>query len=186
MESLERRYQNIDTPEELFEFMNRYFSYGYLSHSGKILVSSDIDFDDGWYLNYKLQGVSDILKTRIGNCFDMVEFEREWFSRHGYLNKTFFEMVKVNYLNPYPMHAFLVYKKDNSWFLFEFSDVKNRGIFQFFSLCDLLEYQKHTYINVLKEHNILEEELRNIVIKEFSRPKIGISAEMYLEHIFKG
>ena len=27
----------------------------------------------------------------MGNCFDQVEFEREWFTRHNYKVKTFFE-----------------------------------------------------------------------------------------------
>ena len=148
MKSLVEKYQNIVTPEELLEFMNQYFSYGYLGKDGRLFVPTDTDFDDSWYLNYQLQGVDDILDTRIGNCFDMVEFEREWFFSHGYQNKTFFEMVKVDYINPYPMHSFLVYQNDNSWYLFEFSDTKYRGIFKFSDLSELLEYQRSNYVSI--------------------------------------
>ena len=185
MESLVEKYQNIVTPEELLEFMNQYFSYGYLGKDGRLFVPTDIDFDDSWYLNYQLQSVNDILDTRIGNCFDMVEFEREWFSSHGYQNKTFFEMVKVDYINPYPMHSFLVYQKDNSWYLFEFSDTKHRGIFRFSGLSELLKYQRSNYVSILKENNILEEKLESIVIKEYDKLHRGISAEEYLNHVLK-
>lgn len=37
MKSLVEKYQNIVTPEELLEFMNQYFSYGYLGKDGRLL-----------------------------------------------------------------------------------------------------------------------------------------------------
>lgn len=185
MKSLVEKYQSIVTPEELLKFMSQYFSYGYLGKDGRVFVPTDIDFNDSWYLNYRLQGVDDILSTRIGNCFDMVEFEREWFSKHGYQIKTFFEMVKVDYTNPYPMHSFLVYQMDNFWYLFEFSDARYRGIFKFLNLSELLAYQHSNYISSLKEYNILKEGLDSIIIKEYDKLYSGISAEEYLNHVLK-
>lgn len=185
MKSLVEKYQDIVTPEELLEFMNQYFSYGYLGKDGRVFVPTDMDFDSSWYLNYQLQSVDDILDTRVGNCFDMVELEREWFSSHGYQNKTFFEMVKVNYINSYPMHSFLGYQKEGSWFLFEFSDVKHRGVFKFSCLRKLLEYQRNNYVSILKENNILEEELEKVTVTEFSKPQEKISASVYLDFVFR-
>lgn len=183
MKKLVEKYQSIGTPEELLEFMNQYFSYGYFGKDGRVFLPTDMDFDDSWYLNYQLQNVDNILETRIGNCFDMVEFERAWFFSHGYQIKTFFEMVRVDYINSYPMHSFLVYQKDTSWFLFEFSDIKHRGIFKFFSLSELLECQCSNYVSILKENSISKKELESIVLKEYCKPQYGISAEVYLKHV---
>lgn len=186
MKSLVEKYQNITTPAELLEFMNEHFSYGYLGKDGRVFVPIDSDFDDSWCLNYQLQSVNDILQTRVGNCFDMVEFEREWFSNHGYQTKTFFEMVLLDYDNSYSMHAFLVYKENNSWFLFEFSDFMHRGIFRFSNLKELLKYQRNNYISILKSQDIKENELEKMIVKEFMHPKAGISASEYLDYVLLG
>lgn len=183
MKSLVEKYQNITTPKELLKFMNQYFSYGYLSKDGRVFVPTDTDFNGSWYLNYQLQSVNDILQTRVGNCFDMVEFEREWFSNHGYQIKTFFEMVLLDYNNSYSMHSFLIYEEDDTWFLFEFSDFMHKGIFKFPTIEKLLEYQKSNYISILQDQNIKNTELEKLILKEFKQPKTGITASEYLDYI---
>ena len=183
MKSLVEKYQNITTPKELLKFMNQYFSYGYLSKDGRVFVPTDTDFNGSWYLNYQLQSVNDILQTRVGNCFDMVEFEREWFSNHGYQIKTFFVMVLLDYNNSYSMHTFLIYQENDSWFLFEFSDFMHRGIFKFSTLKELLKYQKNNYVTILKSQSIKEKELEKMIVKEFRKPKSEITASQYLDYV---
>ena len=134
-------------------------------------------------LNYQLQSVNDILQTRVGNCFDMVEFERKWFSSHGYQTKTFFEMVLLDYNNSYSMHTFLIYQENDSWFLFEFSDFMHRGIFKFSTLKELLKYQKNNYVTILKSQSIKEKELEKMIVKEFRKPKSEITASQYLDYV---
>ena len=58
-------------------------------------------------------------------------------------------------------------------------------IFKFSDLSELLEYQRSNYVSILKENNILEEELESIVIKEYDKLHRGISAEEYLNHVLK-
>lgn len=183
MKSLVEKYQNITTPKELLEFMSQYFSYGYLGKDGRVFVPTDTDFNDSWYLNYQLQSVNDILRTRVGNCFDMVEFERKWFSSHEYQTKTFFEMVLLDYNNSYSMHTFLIYQENDSWFLFEFSDFMHRGIFKFSTLKELLKYQKNNYVSILKSQSIKEKELEKMIVKEFRKPKSEITASQYLDYV---
>lgn len=58
-------------------------------------------------------------------------------------------------------------------------------LFKFSDLSELLEYQHSNYVFILKENNILEEELEKIIIKEYDKLHRGISAEEYLNHVLK-
>ena len=92
-------------------------------------------------------------------------------------------MVKLDYDNEYPSHAFLIYKDNDCWYWFENADFNNRGIHKFDSLDELLEYQYNKYLEYLKEFNITNDEIKKIIITEFDKPKEHISAEEYLNHV---
>ena len=130
-----------------------------------------------------MQSPKDLLKTLYGNCFDQVEFERDWFLKNGYEIKTIFEMVNLEYENNYPTHAFLVYRENNYWYWFENTDFNNRGIHKFNTLEELLNYQYNKYIELLKTFNIKDSEIEKIVLTEFDKPKEHLFAEEYLEHV---
>ena len=70
---------NIKTPEELLDYMKNNIQYGYLGNNGKIYHYNDFDFDKDWYQEYILENKDDVIKNKVGNCWDQVEFEREWF-----------------------------------------------------------------------------------------------------------
>lgn len=173
---------NINSPKELLDYMDKNFSYGFLDKEGNIHSVDDDDFEDVWYDSYVLENYDDVLRTNMGNCFDMTEFEREWFTRNGYRVSTFFEMVDLPYENIYPTHSFLVYEKDDKYYHFEYSDFYNRGIHEYDSLEELLNRQYDSYLKYLDEFNITEEEKNHIILKLFNKPKEHISAKEYLEH----
>lgn len=81
---------NIKTPEELLEFMTNNINYGYLGKNGRIYHFDDIDFNPDWYEQYILEDTNELLINLYGNCWDQVEFEREWFLKHGYEIETIF------------------------------------------------------------------------------------------------
>jgi len=176
---------NIDNPKELLKYMES-INYGYLTKSGKIYRENDSNFNDDWFNNYILSSSSDIEKNKIGNCWDQVEFEREWFSKNNYEVKTFFEIVDLPYNNNYPTHSFLCYKENDKWNWFEHADYLNRGIHEFSSLEELLKYQYLKYIDTLKKYNINDLELNEIKIYEFIKPNKHITAKEYLEFVQKG
>lgn len=181
--NLLEEYKKIKTPEELLELM-KYINYGYLGKNSKLHYFADPDFNEVWYEEYILEEPQDILKSKLGNCWDQTELERDWFEKNNYEYKTIYEMVDLDYKNPYPTHSFLVYKdNDNSWNWFENSDYDNRGIHKFNSLNELLAYQLTNYKNFLKTFNITDEELEKIVLKDYSKPNYHISAEEYLNHV---
>lgn len=166
----------IKTPEELLEFMNS-INYGYLGKDNKIYYD-----DSNFFENYKLETTEDILTNLVGNCWDQVEFERDWFLNNNYEIKTIFEMVVLDYNNDYPTHSFLVYKDNNKWCWFEHADSNNKGIHKFNTLEELLNYQYHKYVEFLQEYNIKEEEINKIIITEFTSPNEHITASEYLEN----
>ena len=174
---------NIKTPEELLYFMSTNINYGYLGKNGKIYHFDDPDFNSDWYEQSILQSKEELLKNLYGNCFDQVEFERDWFLKNKYEIKTIYEMIKLDYDNEYPTHSFLVYKEGNYYYWFENADFDNRGIHRFNSYNELLIYQYHKYVEYLKTFNISDDELDKIIITEFNKPKDHISVEEYLKHV---
>ena len=177
------RFSKIKTPEELLAFMKNNINYGYLGKSKRVYNYIDPDFNNNWYKDYILQDKESLLKTLHGICWDQVELEREWFSNNNYEFKTIFEMVSLDYNNNYPTHTFLVYKDNNKWNWFENSDDINKGIHTFNSFDELINYQYETYINRLKEDNITNEEIKQIIITEYQKPKAGINVPSYLDWV---
>ena len=177
--------KNIKTPEELLDFMSKNISYGYLGKNGKVYHYGDVNFDSDWEEQYVLQNKEQVLNNLCGNCWDQVEFERDWFINNGYEVKTFYEMVLLDYKNEYPSHSFLTYKDNNKWYWFENSDFDNRGIHEFNSMDELLNYQYQKYLNFLKTFNIKDEEIKEIIVTEFTKPKENISSNEYINHILK-
>ena len=174
---------DIQTPEELLNFMSNKINYGYLGKNGRVYHYNDSDFNLDWYEQYILENKDDILKNLYGNCWDQVELERNWFLKKGYEIKTFFEMVKLDYENEYPTHSFLVYRDNDCWYWFENSDFHNKGIHKFNTLEELLKYQYKKYVAFLKTFHITNEEIDKIVVTEFYKPKEHISAKEYLNHV---
>ena len=176
------------SPKDLLEYMDKNFSYGYLDKNNNIHRYDDPDFDDNekWYNTYVLESYDDIEKNHIGNCYDMVEYEREWFIKNGYETETYYEIVNLPYDNPYPTHSFLVFKYNDKYYHFEYSDFNNRGIHEYDDINSLLEAQFKTYLDLLEENNITEEEKTHIVLTKFSKPKEHISAKEYINHGLNG
>ncbi|MBQ8132008.1 MAG: hypothetical protein IJ193_05920 [Bacilli bacterium] len=174
----------IKTPEELLHFMSNNINYGYLGKNGRVYHYDDVDFNSDWFEQYILESPEELFKNLYGNCWDQVEFERDWFLKNGYTIETIYEMVQLDYDNEYPTHSFLIYKdRDGDWCWFENSDFNNRGIHKFSSYEELLNYQYKKYIEFLKTFKITKEEIKKIIVTKFDKPKEGITAKEYLEHV---
>jgi hypothetical protein len=172
----------VKTPKELLEFMDKNFDYGYLGID-RVHHYDEPDFDELWYDNYVLSNYNDVLRTKTGNCYDMTEFERTWFTNHGYEVRTFYEIVALDYENEYETHAYLVYKDNDKYYYFEYSDFNNRGIYEYDDLGSIIKDNYSKYIDNLKKSNIKPNELDCIKIYEFDKPKEHIDAYLYIKHV---
>lgn len=177
------KYNDISNPNDLYKFIVNNIEYGYLGKNGKIYNVNDENFYKDWLENYILQFSEDILKTRIGTCWDQVEFERYWFKEYGYEIKTIYEMVYVDYENDYPTHSCLFYKDliTNDWYWFECADYANRGIYKFNNFENALMFQLNKYKECLKNYNINFNEINNIVVYEYGLPKRYIGVNEYID-----
>ncbi len=179
---MQNKYDNINSPEELLAFMVQYFRYGYKDNKDLIHFPEEADYESLWFDNYVLQSDTELLKTKVGNCFDAVEFERSWFKNHDYEFKTIFEMVQLDYTNCYPMHSYLIYKDESdNWNYFEWADYDNRGIYCYKTLTEALDYQLKIYIKRLKCLNISSEEIKKIIRTCFPEPPKKCGALKYIE-----
>ncbi len=182
---MKEEYKKIQNPEELLDFMNKNINYGYLSKNDKIYHQDDPNFDKDWYNNYILESTEDILNTKVGNCFDQVEFEREWFLKHNYEIKVFFHIINLSYDNPYPTHTFLTYKYNNKFYWFENAWNELKGIHEFDTMEELLNFEYEENVKNLKRFNIKDEELKCFKINEIKIPKKHITAKEYLNFCLK-
>lgn len=129
---IKNKYNNIKTPEELFDFMNKYINYGFLgSKSGKLHTWDDSDYQSNFINDYALTSPNQVLENKYGQCWDQVELERDWFSKNNYKFKTLYIMFLFNHENNFPTHSYLVFERNNKWYWFEYSDEINAGIHEF-------------------------------------------------------
>ena len=177
-----KKYDEIKNPSELLDFMKN-INYGYLSNKEKIYRFGDKDFGKNWYDEYLLERPTDVLNNAIGNCWDQVELERDWFLKHNYEIITIYHQVMLEYENPYPTHTFLVYKENNKYYWFENSWDTHRGIHEFNSFDDLLEYEYKKNIILLNNFNINENEISKIKYYIFDKPKSHINASEYIKYV---
>jgi len=179
-----KEYNELKTPEELYEYMCDNFEYGYLDKDNNIHHYDDPNYDDlDWYNIYMLENEKDILESSVGTCFDMTELERDFLERNGYKVYTYFEMILLDYDNPYPMHSFLVYEDNNKYCYFEFSDYKNRGIHKYDNIIELLNDARIRFMRNQEEYDIKEEEKSKYIINQFEKVKEHASEEEYINHV---
>ena len=102
---------NIKTPFELLEFMDKNITYGFVGKNGKKYLDMYSQEWNDWYQECFVQSGKEVLKSKVGTCWDQVELERLWFEKNGYSFKTFFVWFEVNRPNNLPTHTFLIYEK---------------------------------------------------------------------------
>ena len=106
-------FDEINSPEELLEFMDKNITYGFLGKNGKKYTDMYSPEWNDWYDECFVQSGEEVLKSKIGTCWDQVELERLWFEKNNYNFKTIFIWFEVNRENNFPTHAFLIYEDNN-------------------------------------------------------------------------
>lgn len=178
-------YNNIKGSNELLDFMNKYIEYGFYGINNKIYDSCNSNFQNAFNDYYILSDKNRVLKYRLGVCYDQVELERDWFSKNNYKFKTYFIWFLLPYNNNYFTHTFLIYKYNNKYYYFEHSDSNNKGIYEFNSNIDALNYvkEKHILNNKNNGNKIDSNILNSLEIREYNKPNSNISFNSYIDFI---
>ena len=77
--------------------------------------------------SYTVKQPDELLKTKKGICYDIVELERVLFTRKNLEFKTYFSYESSN-ISESPTHTYLIFKKDEMYYWFESSWYEERGI----------------------------------------------------------
>lgn len=169
-------YQNINTEEDLLEFLNT-FDYGIKTKEDVYLYDDANNHLDKW----KTKDVNNLIKDRVGICYDLVEIERDWFSKHHYKFMTLLLIFLLDYQNPYPTHTLLIYEKNNKWYHFESADFFNRGIHEYNSFDELIENVKKKQI---VSANLEQSEIKDTLgVFIYDKPNLNESFTEFLDNI---
>ncbi len=173
----------LKTPSDLLNFMDT-ITYGFVGKNGKKYTQQNAEWDRDWYCQCIVQSGSGMLKTKCGTCWDQVELERKWFDEHNYELKTIFSWFELWEPNNYPTHTFLVFKDNNKWFWFEHSFAAYRGVFEFNSLEELIEYVKSKQLEyAIKSGVAKKEDIKLLKSYEYKRPKANLDVDDYIKHV---
>lgn len=161
---------------EIMELMKE-IEYGWIDKNGLKHIIVDETFAD----NFIFQSPHEVLKNKIGICWEQVELERYYFKNSPYSFKTFFI---VHYDNAKcPTHTFLTYTKSNKFYWFEHSWEKFRGFHEYKSLKELLNDIQDKFIKYELNNKYLKS---NLKIYEYSEPEAHISCLGFYHHCESG
>ena len=129
------KYEDINTPMQLYLFMKSNIKYGFVSSYDNIAYTrydlcDDLLYEELLFNSYYLQRPEELLKSGYGICYDQVEFAKRWLLDNDYMVKTYFSKCHN--------HSFLIYKDrdTNKYNLFERSWKKRNGIYPLNSIDD--------------------------------------------------
>ena len=158
-----------------FEIMDlmKNIEYGWVDKDNKKHVLVDETYSD----NYILQTPNEIIKNKIGVCWDQVELERYYFKGNAWNIKTYF---LVHYDgDKCPTHTFLTFEKNNKYYWFEHSWERFRGIHEYKSLKELLFDIRNKFIKYELDNDYVVE---NLVWNKKKKPKYHISVQEFYNH----
>ena len=187
--NLKKEYEKVNTPEELLIFMDN-IKYGIhgkdnINYKPGDTKEENIIFQNACQNVYGLASPEYILKFGIGHCWDQVELERDWFTKHNYEFKTIFIWFEFDYENNYSTHTYLIYKDNNDYCYFEHADYNNKGIHRFKSYEDAIKYQYNKHIDYNKSigNIVTNKEIKHIHIYEYNNPKYSSNMSEFIDYI---
>lgn len=167
---------------DYFEFAKNNFSCGWIDNNG----NKHFGVNDA--LSYSLQSPSELLKTRIGICWDLTELSRSFFEEMTDLRfETYYLFYDDN--AGCPSHTFLVFYYSNKVYLFEpmYNDSNScyNGINVYDSLKELLKAATREFIkSMLLRKNIPTNFDRDqLYIYKYIKPRYHINRCEMRNHI---
>lgn len=167
---------NINSIEELYEYMDKNIKYGWLGIDGIVRIDSLKGFKE----YYKTMNVEDIINSGVGTCPDQVNLVKYYLDKNNIENKIYAiaGYENVDGVDKERVHFIITYRINDIWYQFEQASRFFRGIFEYGSLDDTKNMIMEKYKKYLKNYTLLEieeipvginyEELRKIILKKLS------------------
>ena len=162
-----------------FEIMNlmENIEYGWIDKNNNKYNVVDESYSD----NYILQDPKEIIKNKIGVCWDQVELERYYFKGNDWNIKSYFIVHYDN--DKCPTHTFLTFEKNNKYYWFEHAWERFRGIHEYQTQKELLFDVKNKFIKYELNNNY---EKNNLIIYNYNKPNYHLNVQEFYRHCESG
>ncbi len=157
--------------EDIKNIMNG-ISYGSIDRESKLICDNITD-------NYRLMRPQEVIKYKVGLCFDQVELLRNFFRKLDVDFCTYF--IRYYGKDITPSHTFLVFYENDKVYWFENAFLKYKGIHEYNSLESLLKDVVDKFMNSINESN-----LDNLVIYQYTKPRYGMDVDEFFSHAESG
>lgn len=163
----------------ILEFFQKNIEYGILDINRKIHRVTDENFWSDFGKYFILKSPEELLKNKIGVCFDQVELSRHLVAQKNIATKSYF----ICYFGNLYSHSILAFEENNKFYWLETSHRAFIGVHEYDSIEQLLKDFKHKFV-----HNELSKvpesyDESKLKIFEYESPKFGINCEQYFEHM---
>ena len=176
---------SINTPEELLEYMNNNIKYGFVGKNGKKYYDMYSSEWNDWHDECFVQTAEEVIESKTGTCWDQVELERAWFEKNNYKYKTIYSWFEVNRPNSLPTHTFLIYEKDNKWYWFEHAFEAFKGIHEFNSAEEAIDYVILKQCEYAQKNNseFRESDKDTLTCYEYGKPAYHLGVDEYTDFV---
>ena len=181
-----KEFNNIKTPKELLEYMDN-ITYGFIGKNGKKYLDMSSQEWNDWHDECIVQSGEELIESKVGTCWDQVELERLWFEKNNYKYKTIFIWFEVNRESDLPTHTFLIYEKDNKYYWFEHSFETYKGIHEFNTEEEVIDFIKEKQYEYALNNNydIKDGDKEKLVAYEFTKPNNHLGVDEFINHVTK-
>lgn len=144
---------------------------GYRDKNGNLYSGFSRNFKELFYL----QSPKQLLESKVGCCFEQVEFERELISKLGADFRTYFMMYPDDNIDY--AHTFLIYKDSKKYYWLENAWIKYKGVHMYDSKDDLLIDVTKKFIDTIPDGDI-----KKLKMFMYDKPRYGINYSKLLSH----
>lgn len=175
----ELTFDNLETPDQLMEFMNHNIEYGWIDKDGNKHMNNLAGFRE----NYRISSIEEILKSGLVTCIEQAKLIKCFLDRIGLENKVFSHRsyeTEDDFDKDVRMHCIVLFKDNDTWYHFEHSNRPKRGIHKYESVDKAIEditkgFEEHGDIRKLTEIDPIPEGMSfkefNCFVNEFDLSK---------------
>lgn len=152
--------------------------YGFLDKEGRNIFD-DTNVDYVFNKVYYLMSPEELLKKKVGVCWDQVELERKLFNEKNIHNETYF--IYLDDKQSLPSHTFLVYYENNKVYWFEHSWYDEMGMHEYNNINSLLNDVEFKFRKSKKAEAKSDFDIH---IYKYNKPNYNISCDDFFKYIF--
>jgi len=169
---------NILKYEALYDSLKNKLSsiiLGYRDYNGNFYSGFQPNFKETYYL----QSSKQLSDSKIGTCFDQVEFMRDFIHKMDYPVRTYFlyypsEEEDIS-------HAIVVYKDSKRYYWIENAWYKYKGLHIYNNKNELLEDVAKKFVSTIAFGDV-----RKLKMYSYDKPKYGINYVKFMANIISG